>query len=132
MGMKRRWVALLVLATACNYAGTEPDGDSPSGDWRWVASSGGIAGTYIPASSVNYTIRYRFSGNQVTVFRNDSARATSLITVRSDEITYQPAIPGAVFGSGMDTQTFRVLPGDTLVLNDPCCDMYTHTFVRLR
>lgn len=130
MGVKRWWVALLILAAACTYSSTGPDGDTPSGTWRWLESTGGIAGVRYTPSSEGYNVRYVFSGNQVSAFRNDSLKATSLITVRDDEITYQPSISVFVFGGGIDVQTLQVISADTIMLHDPCCDRFSHRFVR--
>jgi hypothetical protein len=128
MGVKH--VLLLACAlSACRSAGTEPGDQKLSGEYEWIGSSGGIAGrTFTPASE-GYHVRFRFSGNQVTVLRNDSARGTAIVTVRGDEVTYQPAIAVFTFDPSIDTQTFVDLPGDTIALRDPCCDRFDHHFV---
>ena len=129
MGMKTIVLAALVLA-GCKSASTDPGDDRLSGSYEWVRSSGGIAGFTLTPASENYRVRFSFSGNQVTAFRNDSLKATSTITVRGDEVTYQPSISVFAFDGGIDVQTIRVLPGDTIALADPCCDRFEHVFVR--
>jgi hypothetical protein len=129
MGIKRVLILSLMVA-ACRSAGTDPADELLSGEYDWIGSSGGIAGLTITPQTEGYTVRFRFSGNQVTVFRNDSLKATSLFTVRGDEITYQPSISVLGFDGGIDTQTFADLPGDTIALRDPCCDRFDHRFVR--
>lgn len=129
MGMKRV-VVWVVLLAACRSAGTEPAQEALSGTWEWVGSSGGIAGRSVTPASEGYTVRFSFSGNQLSIFRNDSLRATAQFTVRDDEVTYQPSISVFGFDGGIDTQTFVDLPGDTIMLNDPCCDRFSHRFVR--
>lgn len=129
MGMKTIVLAALVLG-GCKSASTDPGDDRLSGSYEWVRSSGGIAGFTLTPASENYRVRFSFSGNQVTTFRNDSLKATSTITVRGDEVTYQPSISVFVFDGGIDVQTIRVLPGDTIALADPCCDRFEHVFVR--
>jgi hypothetical protein len=129
MGVKRL-LALVVLITACKSAGTDPADERLSGSYVWTRSSGGIAGRTLTPASENYTVRFQFSGNQVTVFRNDSLKATSTFTVRGDEVTYQPSLSVFVFDQGIDTQTLRVIAADTIALADPCCDRYDHHFVR--
>ena len=126
----RRVVMVALVLTACRSAGTEPSHDLLNGDFEWVGSSGGIAGRSVTPASEGYTVRFRFSGNQVNVLRNDSLKATALFTVRGDEVTYQPAVSVFGFDSGIDTQTVVDLPGDTIMLNDPCCDRFSHRFVR--
>jgi hypothetical protein len=129
MGIKTVVLTTLVLG-ACTSASTDPDADLLSGNYEWVRSSGGIAGVTMTPASENYRVRFSFSGNQVTAFRNDSLKATSTVTVRGDEVTYQPSISVFVFDGGIDVQTIRKLPGDTIALADPCCDRFEHVFVR--
>ena len=127
----RRWLAgALLLLGACRSAGTDPSDNHLSGDYQWIRASGGIAGRTMTPASENYSVRFSFSGNQVSYFRNDSLKGTSMVTVRGNEVTYQPPVSAFAFHSGIDEQTFRVLPGDTLVLTDPCCDRFEYVFVR--
>ena len=130
MGMRRLAMSALVLAASCKSAGTDPADHRLSGSYEWIRASGGIAGRVMTPSSESYSVRFSFSGNQVTYFRNDSLKGTSTVTVRGSEITYQPSVAAFVFHSGIDAQTFRVMPGDTLVLTDPCCDRFEYVFVR--
>jgi hypothetical protein len=127
---KKRSLMLLVLLAACRSAGTDPADERLNGEWEWIGSSGGIAGRTVTPESEGYTVHFTFNGNEVQIFRNDSLRATSLFTVRGDEVTYQPSISVFGFDGGIDTQTFVDLPGDTISLRDPCCDRFDHHFVR--
>lgn len=129
MDMKRTLVLSLLLA-ACRSAGTDPRVEAITGEYDWIGSTGGIAGRTVTPQSEGYRVRLRFSGNQVSIFRNDSLMATSLFTIRADEVTYQPAISIFGFDAGIDTQTFADLAGDTVALRDPCCDRFDHRFVR--
>jgi hypothetical protein len=130
MGLKR-WLPGLLLAglVACQSSGTGPEAPELSGSWRWVSATGSIAGVTLTPASESYSVRYQFAGNQLRVFRNDSLIATSLITVSDDEITFQPSVQAFVFGRPSETQRLELLDGDTLVLNDPCCDLFTYHFV---
>jgi hypothetical protein len=129
MGMKPIVAAVLLLA-ACRSAGTDPGDDKLSGSFQWIGSTGGIAGRSMTPASEGYTVRFNFTGNQVTVFRNDSAKATSTVTIRGDEVTYQPSISVFLFDQGIDVQTFQEMAGDTIALRDPCCDRFDHRFIR--
>ena len=120
----------LLLLAACRSAGTDPGDQMLAGEYEWIGSSGGIAGRTMTPASEGYRIRFRFSGNQVMVFRNDSLKATSRFTFHGDEVTYQPSISVFGFDGGIDTQTFADLAGDTVALRDPCCDRFDHRFVR--
>ena len=129
MGMRWLVVGVLLLG-ACRSAGTDPADERLSGSYEWIRASGGIAGRMLTPASENYRVRFSFSGNQVSFFRNDSLKGTSTVTVRNNEITYQPSISAFLFNSGIDAQTFRTIPGDTLVLTDPCCDRFEYVLVR--
>jgi hypothetical protein len=130
MGLRKILLSLLLVA-GCRSASLEPGIDRLSGAWRWVESTGGIAGMRVTPESVNYTAALRFTGSQVTILRNDSVKGTATFTLRGDSVTYQPALPIFVYGGGIESQRLA-MSGDTLVLNDPCCDMFTHMFVRVR
>jgi hypothetical protein len=131
MGLRKVLLGLLLVA-GCRSASLEPGIDRLAGTWRWIASSGGIAGITVTPASVNYTAQIRFNGSHVTVLRNDSVKASTTFTIRGDSmISYQSALPVFVYGGGVDAQRLS-MSGDTLVLNDPCCDLFSHLFVRVR
>lgn len=130
MDLKLIVVAAVAFA-GCRSAGTDPSEDALSGNYRWIRSSGGIAGRVFTPASEGYSIRFSFSGNQVTAFRNDSAKVTSIVTVRGNGVTYQPSISAFLFDPSIDTQTFRAIGGDTIAFAAPCCDRFEHVFVRI-
>ena len=130
MGLRKLLLGLLLIA-GCRSASLEPGIDRLSGTWRWVSSSGGFAGTVVTPESVNYTAQLRFNGSQVTVLRNDSVKGATTFRIRGDSISYHPPLSVFAYGGGIEFQRVSV-SGDTLVLNDPCCDLFTHMFVRVR
>ena len=125
-------ILVLLFLAACKSATGEGDVDRLAGTWRWISSSGGFAGSTITPATAGFNVQFRFSGNQVTVLRNDSVRGTSTYTIRGDEITYQPAISVFNFDGSVDTQSIVPLAGDTVLFSDPCCDRYSHRFVRVK
>lgn len=127
----RKLLVGLLLVTGCRSASLEPGIDRLAGTWRWIESTGGIAGMKVTPASVNYTAQLRFAGSQVTVLRNDSVKGSTTFRLHGDSISYQSALPVFVYGGGMESQRLA-MSGDTLVLNDPCCDLFTHMFVRVR
>jgi hypothetical protein len=131
MGLRKLLLVCVVLA-GCRSASVEPSADRLSGTWRWIESTGGIGGFRYTPASLNYNVELRIAGNQVTAVRNDSVIATSTITLRGDEVTYHPSLSVFTFHSGIDLQRLASMSGDTLVLSDPCCDMFTYAFVRVR
>jgi hypothetical protein len=130
MGLRKLLVGLLLLG-ACRSASLEPGVDRLSGTWRWIESTGGIAGMRVTPESVNYTAQLRVTGRQIKVVRNDSIKATASFTIRGDSVTYQPTLSVFAYGGGIDSQRLS-MSGDTLILSDPCCDLFTHMFVRVR
>ncbi len=130
MGMRRFVLLPLVVALAsCQANGTAPNLPDAQGTWEWVTSSGSIAGRTFTPESEGYTLRLEFDGNRVRAFRIDSLVGTSEGSFSGDTIRYSPALPAFVFSGLAEPQTISVI-GDTIVLTDPCCDLYQHRFVK--
>jgi hypothetical protein len=118
------------VGLACSSYGTEPDVPAITGNWKWIRSTGGIAGrTFTPASE-GYSVLFKFAGNSLTVLRNDSVKATTNVSADGSALHYNPAVSVFLFDPQMDRQTVRALKGDTISLADPCCDRYDHVFVK--
>jgi hypothetical protein len=132
MGLRRLILGLLVLCSGCRSASIEPAVDRLSGTWRWIEASGGIAGFRYTPTSLNYNVELRFAGAQLTALRNDSVKSVSTVTIRGDEVTFQPPVSVFTFHSRIETQRLASMSADTLVLSDPCCDMFSYVFVRVR
>src|ERR687897_3696200 len=103
MGLRTLILALLALSVGCRSASVEPAVDRLSGTWRWLESSGGIAGFRYTPASLNYNVELRFAGAQVTALRNDSVKSTSTFTIRGDDVTYHPSVSVFTFHSSIDT-----------------------------
>ncbi len=129
MGMRRIVLPLLVIALAACQGSIDPELQQAQGAWDWIESSGSIAGRTFTPESEGYTLRLEFDGNRVRAFRNDSLVGTSEVSFVGDKITYSPALPAFVFSGLAEPQTITLV-GDTIVLTDPCCDLYVHRFVK--
>ena len=79
--------------------------------------------------SEGYSLRLEFDGNRVRAFSNNSLVGTSEVSISGDTIRYDPALSAFRFGSLAEPQTITLV-GDTIVLTDPCCDLYMHRFVK--
>lgn len=143
-GRRRNAIALLSLLAAPAACADGPRADrSPlHGAWRWIGSSGGIAGIRPTPDDEGYDLIFYFHRDgRLTVWEGDSARA---------RLPYRPASvppadhaaprPGVRYGEalgvfpfdpGIDQQVIRLPDPDTLVLADPCCYRYEHEFVRV-
>ena len=55
---------LLVFALGCKEVNLPtPESENIIGEWEWIASSGGIAGSFISADNVDYTKQLIFKDN---------------------------------------------------------------------
>lgn len=105
------------------------------GTWRWVESSGGIAGVTRTPESTGIAMTLTFDAFGVVGLRRDGApeRETAYEAVRVDhpgrpvwEIHYRNPL------FGFDVQTVELPTPDELVLVDPCCDGFVWRFERFR
>ena len=121
-----------LVGMGCSGYGTEPDTLPVAGTYKWVRSSGGIAGRSFTPASENYSVTFKFDGANVTALRNDSLKATASVQANGSDLQYAPALSVFKFDPQIDKQTVRLLKGDTISLADPCCDRFDHVFVRVQ
>lgn len=108
------------------------------GEWRWVSSTGGIAGETITPRTLGHELLYGFGPDTLRVARSDGAVQETGYRlernpadgepglIRFDEPVLGPTLPGQT-----EQRLLRPAP-DTLVLSDPCADCYSHTLARAR
>jgi len=99
-------------------------------------SQGGIAGLVITPDSVGYTttIEYHSTSSMTAdfwVFRDDTLLASTTLERREGVSQAEGELRYVKPVLGMDTQTYRLVGADSLILNDACCDGFTYTFRRL-
>lgn len=149
--MTRGVLVLLFLLAAAGCAASDPADvtlsadqaqvaevlSSLGGEWRWLASQGGIGGWLRTPESEGYTVvlRYDDVGN-VRALRNDSLVDVSrYLAVAPPNGTKEGGIwvrydpPLGVFGFGqLELHEIRITGKVNLVFSEPCCDRYEHTF----
>jgi len=129
-----------MLLGAC---AAEPVGptDTPSGPWAWVESTGGISEIHWTPDSAGRHLTFYFHREGVLTVYSDTgiAARTGFRVERGtgesarDTVTLRYTEPLSVFSFVPRLEHQRVIriDGDTLILADPCCDRYRHTFVRI-
>lgn len=127
----------------CTQAVTEPDheaaderrtGGLPTdgyvGQWDWASSCGGIGGWCITPETAGYAARLVFGRTgDFEVLADDTLRAAGTFSITKEDS--RPVIHYDVArGEWSDRHWISLNGGDTLELDDGCCDMYVHRFVR--
>jgi hypothetical protein len=150
--MRGTWMRLIAafavsgaVLTACQSAILRP---SSAATYRWVYSTGGIAGRRITPDSQHLSVVYSFaSDSMLFVVKNPGG----VDTTRYHITPVAGASQNAPRRGGVDTtrkyihykrpigilppfdsvQYLRRVSKDTLVLGDRCADCYQHTLVRI-
>ncbi len=126
-----RWILVASLA-GCGSTTTEPDlADQLVGDWSWLDSVGGIAGLTLTPETEGYAQSLTFyAAREVELFRDGVSQARTGFSRYvgddggSDFIEYGEGL------FGFPTAGVVLIPGDTLLLIDPCCDGFLRRWVR--
>ena len=140
--MRGHWMkltmALAVAGTvlvACAPRGPKP---TTSTTYRWVYSTGGIAGRRITPQDQHLSVVYSFvSDSTLFVARTPPGTVDTTHysitkgggTAGRDLIHYRHAVN--VMAPFDTLQYLRHVGKDTLILTDRCADCYEHTFVRV-
>lgn len=123
-----------VLVVGCSQS-TSPEFDALNGRWSWVDSVGGIAGMTITPASAGYTMTVEFIGvgssqarlrvlRDGALFGETTVERTGAAGGQSGELNYANAV------LGFAQQEFTITNGNTLVLEDGCCDGFSYRFQR--
>ena len=124
------WVLAMSL-TGCGP--TEPEiADQLVGDWLWLDATGGIAGVDADSRPARGTTRVCASTSlgKWSCFRDGVSQARTDFTYfvgpdgGSDNIGYGQGL------FGFPSSGVELIPGDTLLLIDPCCDGFVRRWVR--
>jgi hypothetical protein len=132
-------VGLTAFLTAC---GSDPTASSPEdpefvellyGAWSWVSSEGGIAGVRRTPESEGYTQTLVLSSpNRAELFRAGASVASTTfefvpaLDLVDEYLEARIRYADPIFG--WDEQIVRFDAVENLVLVDPCCDGFVHTF----
>jgi len=109
---------------------------SLSGNWRWVRSTGSIAGITVTPENSGKTMEITFTADNIfNKYVDNQLVYTSPFELGQKDSTIQFTTL-ALFesvGLGFDHQVeqeFRIVADNTLLLIDPCCDNFTFEFVK--
>jgi hypothetical protein len=116
----------------CGVSPTEPDiVDQLVGEWLWIDATDGIAGVTLTPTSEGYDQSLLFTGSgEVELFRDGVSQARTQFTYfvgddgGSDNIGYSEGL------FGFPSSLVDLIPGDTLLLIDPCCDGFVRRWIR--
>jgi hypothetical protein len=139
MTMRSTWVrGIMAFATAgLALVACAPGGPKPTtaATYRWVYSTGGIAGRRITPQDQHLSVVYSFvSDSTLFIVKNGTVDTTRYHitkgagTAGRDLIRYRR--PVNVLPPFDTLQYYQKVGRDTLLLSDRCADCYTHTFVR--
>jgi hypothetical protein len=151
MAIRGAWTRLMAAfaVSAAVMAACQPiPKPTVASTYRWVYSTGGIAGRKITPDSQHLSVIYSFvSDSMLFVVKNPGG----VDTTRYKITPLAGAATGARTRSGVDTtrklihfrrpvgvmapfdtvQYLRRVSRDTLVISDRCADCFEHTFVRI-
>ena len=133
MNIRHRFcrLGLLTVMAGAFFGGcsdpVEPPPDDLFGVWEWARSVGGFAGVTLTPGSEGYTLQLRITRPDRIQLDRDGAEevVTTFELIRSggtDRLRYGEPI------LGQSEHELRLQDGE-LVLIDPCCDGFTHTWL---
>lgn len=120
------------LAVACTSSVVSVADDEIVGEWTWMRSTGGIAGTTRTPETEGFTGVLRFGVDGTVEWRVDGELrwSTTWVLGRAGEGSPLAGKEVVRYGApvvGWDEQAVRIEDGK-LVLTDPCCDGFVHEY----
>lgn len=116
---------------------SEPESTCPfqeefCGSWNWLYTCGGVTGGCTSPDSAGYALTYNLTETgEFEIVVDDTVRVAGSFSIIAENsrlaIRYDARI-GA--WNGRHWISLRSL--DTLELDDGCCDMFSHTFARIK
>ena len=141
--MRTCLLLLIALLCACDDP-TGPRTTLGAGSYDWISSTGGVTGSEITPDDLGFDVRLQFlttvEGAAVRVYHDEELVAESRYTLEPDpqhlgprpmyRLTLLPS-PG-VFPFALEgPRRVEIVGANELLFQDPCCDGYTHRFIRL-
>lgn len=106
------------------------------GNWQWVKSVGGFAGTTITPATSGYTQRITLkSDNSGEFYKNDTLTVAMRFTIRRERTSFSPDSVDVIHymdSTRLFSQIVSLVGHDTLALADLCMDCFDHTYVRIK
>lgn len=121
----------IFLFSACEDSNSQMD-YSLVGNWRWIETSGGIAGIKITPSTASKTERLAFSDSTISIYQNDSLAGVFKYSIEIEQTIFsEEPISVLKIPSFSSPSKVIFLTEDTLRLSDNFVDGMTQTYVRL-
>jgi len=122
---------LLIALTGCNDD-PNPAENSIIGKWRWVSSTGGIAGVTITPASEGHTMFIEFTEDSTyRKYVADTLQFEVLYSITEGQSIFSTEpVPMIDFGPQRIKQAILELESNKLFLAEDCFDCFGHTFSR--
>lgn len=112
-----------------------------TGAWRWVESTGGLAGSRFTPADQGYSVGLVFAKDGVVEIRRDGELVQRVgfdvrrLPPESSEtgigvVRYGRPFDAFPFDPAVEEHIVQLDRGERLILNDGCCDRYMHVFER--
>ena len=123
-------IFFFILSGSCKNDHNFISSSSLLGEWSWVSSCGGIAGKcYTPTPGRKARIGFT-ADSMYYVYRNDTFNTSSRFHTQTYLFNKYPT--NVITYDFPPFQQTYLIRNDTLFLNDPCCDLYAHTYTRIK
>ncbi|MEH0153808.1 hypothetical protein V6R21_06650 [Limibacter armeniacum] len=124
-------IRLLLLLTllACARNKLPTAATALTGEWTWIASSGGFAGVHYTPSSTGDQIKITFTEDTFRRYKNGILEIeTSYHLVEGETIMSTDSVTLIEYGNGLQ-QSFK-LEGDRLFTFDECYDCFNSEYIK--
>lgn len=117
------------LFISCSTTTDHDPADEIKGEWVWVESSGGIAGTTETPESTQQVVTLEISGNSIRQFVNGNLKSDrNFIIARKESLVYGDAREMIIYENGFQ-QIFSTT-GNQLILIGDCNDCFQSLYQR--
>lgn len=124
------WFAA-IISVSCEGTKLSPENKELIGEWQWVSSQGGIAGTTLTAQPGNRVIANYKKNGVYELTENGQQKISTTYEVKEGKSILTPESKTMIsYGDGqMVTQSFYI-NGNTLFLTDEVFDGFGHTYTK--
>lgn len=129
--MKRTFLLIIIcsFSISCSTPTDDLSKDQIPGNWIWLESTGGIAGTTETPESTQKTVRLEISGTSINRFVNNNLESNRTYTIaKQKSLIYGEDREMILYENGLKQIYFTT--GDRLILIDDCKDCYQSEYQR--
>ena len=126
-------VAMAGGLVGCGSTGIDPELDDIVGRWVWMRSEGGIVPGVRTPESTGQTGAVHFGVDGVAAFYTDGEvlwGAPYQVGIGREGTQFEGRTVVRYVQDAGDAEQGLELTGNTLLLDEGCCDRYVHTYVR--